>query len=103
MVEFVAKPTNALITEVGILMAKYDFRVIIANHTTATEEMANAIYEAGGDDATVCSRDGAAFAVFTREASSMDEAISSALRQLVAAGYPASQVEIDQLESLVSG
>ena len=60
----------------------YSFSLILQGATELTPEIADALYEAGCDDALVGSRDGVIFADFDREAPSSAEAIISAVRQI---------------------
>lgn len=74
----------------------YSFTVIIKDHTTATEEMADRVYEAGGDDASVCSCDGIAMIHFDRESNALTDAIRSACKIVVDAGYEVGKLEISE-------
>lgn len=76
-------------------MKTYGFTLTIQGHRVCSDDMANAIYAAGGDDATVCSSGGVVTVAFDREANSLDKAITSAVKTLAAAGYQASHIEID--------
>ena len=76
-------------------MQTYGFTFTIKDHSVCSNEMAEAIYANGGDDASVGSSGGAVHVAFDREADSLDEAIKSAVRDLAKAGYQVSHVEID--------
>ena len=54
-----------------------------------TPEVLNAIYEAGCGDALICIRGDLAYADFCREADSLPKAVSSAVRNVEAAGFRA--------------
>jgi hypothetical protein len=79
----------------------YSFSLILQGANILSSEIADALYEAGCDDALVGSRDGVLFAEFDREAVSSAEAILSAIRQIEAAGIGLSvaRVEPDELVS----
>lgn len=81
------------------MMNKYYFRANLRGQGEESDEMSEAIFAAGCDDATVGSRDGVAFALFARQAASLEQAVRSALSQLQAAGYPAKEIimEADSL------
>ncbi len=85
-------------------MKTYGFTLTIKGHQVCSDEMAERIYEAGGDDSTVSSREGAVRVSFDRQANSLDEAITSAVRTLAKAGYQVAHLEIDDetLELLAS-
>ena len=57
----------------------YEFEVILAGHQIMTVELGDALVAAGCDDSTTGSCDGEAFVAFDREASSLEDAIRSAL------------------------
>lgn len=76
-------------------MNKYSFTFVVKGHTVCSDDMADAIYAAGADDAGISSRDGIVLVHFDREASSLDEAIRSAITNLATAGYQAGRLEIE--------
>ena len=59
-------------------MANYAFEVILLDATEVIVEMADKLFEAGGDDCLASSRDGVVTIAFDREALSTEEAIRSA-------------------------
>jgi hypothetical protein len=73
-------------------MANYSFEVVLIDATEVTVEMADKLFEAGGDDCLASSRDGIVTIAFDREASSTEEAIRSALQTIQQAGYAAKSV-----------
>jgi len=79
----------------------YSFSLILQGASELTPEIADALYEAGCDDALVGTRDGVLFAEFDREAPSSAEAIISAVRQIESAGVGliVVRVEPDELVS----
>ena len=78
-------------------MKTWDFTVILHGVEEMTDALADALYEAGCDDATVGSSSGVATANFSREAPSLQAAISSAVRDIRKAGGEPSRVEIEEL------
>ncbi len=81
---------------------EYDFTLILSGVDDITEEVCNALYEAGCDDATPGMREGVVFLDFTREANSCEEAIASAIRNVESAGVGATvtRVEPDELVTM---
>jgi hypothetical protein len=71
----------------------FEFLLILADVDVATSAMAEAIYDAGCDDGTLFSSGGEAAVGFTREASSLEEAVRSAIADVTRAGYSVSRVE----------
>ena len=76
-------------------MMKYEFTVYLVGLTEITEDAADALFEAGCDDASPASRDGQVWSTFHREAASLEEAIRSAVRDVNKAGYQVERVELD--------
>ena len=66
-----------------------------------TDEIAEALFEAGCEDGLPSSSEGLAQVYFAREAESLESAISCALSEIERAGFEFSKVEIDP-ESLHS-
>ena len=83
-------------------MNKYYFRASLQGVSQESDEMLEAIFAAGCDDATVGSRDGVAFALFARQAASLEQAVRSALSQLQSAGYPAKEIIMEADSLLLS-
>ena len=66
-----------------------------------SDEQADALFAAGCDDGTPVSCDGLAWVHFDREASSLEEAVRSAVAQVRTAGLAVSKVELTA-DSMVS-
>ena len=64
----------------------FDFTVILGGVPEITDDMADALCEAGCDNATLVVRNGVNFLGFDREADSLDEAIRSAIADVERAG-----------------
>ena len=73
-------------------MSNYSFEVVLLTATEVTEEMADKLFEAGGDDCLASSRDGVVTIAFDREANSTEDAIRSALQTIHQAGFAAKSV-----------
>jgi hypothetical protein len=71
--------------------------LVLSGASESTEEMANALFEAGCDDALLGDRDGVVFLDFEREAPTFRDAVLGAIRNVRAAGYDVARVEPDDL------
>ena len=76
-------------------MKTYEFDVLLKDISEVTDNQADALFAAGCDDATPASCNGIAWVHFDREASSLEEAIRSAVIQVQAAGFTVSKIELD--------
>ena len=74
-------------------MKTFDFLLILADAETCDEIMSDDLYEAGCDDGTLFSSDGEVAMGFSREASTLEEAVRSAIANVSQAGYSVSRVE----------
>lgn len=81
-------------------MTCWEFTLIVQDVAEMTDSLANALYDAGCDDATVGSSCGVARVSFSREAVSLQDAIQSALRDVRKAGCEIARVEIEGEELL---
>jgi hypothetical protein len=84
-------------------MKTYQFDVVLCGLQEITDEQADILYEAGCDDGSPASCNGVAWVHFDREASSLEEAIHSALTQVKAAGFNVAKVELDRDAALSLG
>ena len=75
-------------------MKCYDFTIVLANVSDVTDDQGDALVEAGCDDGTIVSRDGHVFIDFTRESSSLEDAINSAAADVQRAGFQVDHVEV---------
>ena len=73
----------------------HEFVLVLSGIAVLDERVANAIYEAGCDDATPCLRYGTLSLAFDREATSLRGAILSAIRDVMGAGIDASVRYVD--------
>jgi len=78
-------------------MKTYSFTVVLSERQ-ATEDMADKLFDAGCDDGLFGQCHGVVQVGFDRESSSMEDAVTSAVRQIVAAGYKVKRIETDEAE-----
>jgi hypothetical protein len=76
-------------------MKTYDFDVVLNDVSEVTDEQADVLFAAGCDDGTPACCNGMAWIHFDREASSLEEAIRTAVAQVHAAGFRVCKVELD--------
>ncbi|WP_029031850.1 helix-turn-helix transcriptional regulator [Salinarimonas rosea] len=81
-------------------MKTFEFSIIASGPDPKAEDFESRFYDAGCDDATVSFQRGHVIIDFAREAVSLDEAISSAIADVRAAGAAVDRVEPDPLVSL---
>jgi hypothetical protein len=82
------------------VMRTYEFALILEDLPEITDEVADRLYEAGCDDSTPVSRDGIVRLEFDREAGTLEEAIQSAIDDVISAGYRVSRVESDESQTI---
>ena len=73
-------------------MKKYEFKLILSDGMELTEDVAEALFEAGCDDGTPGTSEGVFLIDFHREAKSLEEAIQSAIANVKSAGYKVERV-----------
>jgi len=76
-------------------MKKYEFTLILAGSLELTEDIADALHAGGCDDGTPGTCEGVFVVDFHRSASSLEDAIRSAIANVKAAGYDVARVEIE--------
>ncbi|MCL4206196.1 MAG: hypothetical protein KJ000_27245 [Pirellulaceae bacterium] len=74
---------------------EYDFTLVLDGVTELTEVVESALFEAGCDDATISLRSGRVFLTFSRRASSLKEAVISAIRAVNHADIGAVVLRVD--------
>jgi len=74
---------------------EYDFALVVAGVADLTEEGLDALFEAGCDDATPSIHYGALFLEFSRSASSLKEAIITAIRDVLSSGLHLKVLQVD--------
>ena len=83
-------------------MKTYTFTLVL-RETQATEKMADRLFECGCDDGLFGSQHGKVVVFFDREADSMEEAVSSAVRDVVSSGMQVYRLEMEDLAQLAGG
>ena len=76
-------------------MSPYEFTLVLRGSPELTEEIADQLFEAGCDDGSPGTCNGVFTIDFVRSATSLEEAISSAIANVKAAGLEAERVEIE--------
>ncbi len=76
----------------------FTFTLVLSGVSELTDEISDALFEAGCGDALLGVRDGVVFLDFDREAPSLGEAVSSAIANVKAAGIGAGVVRIEPAE-----
>jgi hypothetical protein len=80
-------------TAKGDCVCNHEFVLVLAGVTALDERLANALFEAGCDDATPSLRHGTIYLTFDREASSLKDAILSAIRDVMSTGATVKYVD----------
>ena len=75
-------------------MKENEFTVVLAGISEISDEAADALYEAGCDDGSPGSCDGVVSVDFHRDATTLEEAIQSAIVDIGKAGFGIKRVEI---------
>lgn len=75
-------------------MTKYEFTLVLKGDLELTEEIADALFAAGCDDATPGTCQGEFSIDFHRNADSLEHSIQSAVSNVNSAGYQVDRVEI---------
>ena len=76
-------------------MKSYAFTIVLAGVDEVSEAIADALYEAGCDDAGVGGCEGVVTVDFDRESESPGDAIGSAVKDVAKAGFAVARVEVD--------
>ncbi len=77
-------------------MQEHDFALIVGGVGQLTNEVENALFEAGCDDATLSIRYGLLYMEFSRQARSLKDAILSAIADVQKAGIGAEVLRVDE-------
>jgi len=67
----------------------HEFTLVLLGVPELTPDVLNSLFDSGCDDALIGMRDGVAFADFSRDGPSLDEAVRSAIRDVGNAGITA--------------
>ena len=84
-------------------METYEFDVVLKHEPEVTDEQPDGLFAAGCDDGTPACCEGVAWIHFDREASSLEEAIHTAVAQVQDAGLLVSKVELDVASAVSLG
>jgi hypothetical protein len=82
-------------------MRTYEFNVVLKSVAEVSDDQADVLFQAGCDDGTPVSCNGLAWIHFDRAASSLEDAIRSAVAQVQSTGFTVSKIEMD-VDSAVS-
>lgn len=82
------------------MMTTFEFTIIASGLNPEAEDFETRFYDAGCDDATIAFQKGYIIVDFAREAQSIDEAIASAVANVLSAGATVEHIEPDPLVSL---
>lgn len=63
-------------------MKTYEFTLVLDTYQEDYEQLEDALFEAGCDDATLSSRNGIVYLNFAREAADLESAVISAIQQV---------------------
>jgi hypothetical protein len=74
----------------------HSFTITVAGTFELTDDIANALYEAGCDDASVRSEEPTVYLDFHRQAESLGDAIGSAVKNVQAAGYAVARIDVEE-------
>ena len=77
---------------------EFDFTLVIGGLSELTSAAADALFEAGCDDATFSVRYGRLYGEFSRPAATLKDAILSAVRQVNGAGIDAAVLHVDRCD-----
>jgi hypothetical protein len=80
-----------------VVQETHEFSLIYTGVADLTDEFANAMYEAGCDDALIGIRDGFFFADFGRTAPTFRDALISAIEDIERSGQPLRLVRVEPL------
>jgi hypothetical protein len=84
-------------------MKKYEFTLILVEGAELTDDLAEAIFEAGCDDATSWQSEGTVFLGFDRQAASFEDAVRTAIAGVEKAGCTVARVEIEPDAAMLRG
>ena len=74
---------------------EYDFTLVLFDSVKLTEDVENALFDAGCDDATISVRNGRMYLTFSRMADSLKKAILTAIQNVTEAGIGAEILRVD--------
>ncbi len=81
-------------------MTEYNFTLVLGRATPDTEGLEDKLFEAGCDDALICSYNQTVYLEFCRQADSADEAIRSAVADIRTAGFAVRTIQESGVASI---
>ena len=84
-------------------MKNYEFDVVLKDVAEITDDQADALFAAGCDDGTPACCNGRTWIHFDREATTLEEAIRSAVVAVQSVGFGIAKVELDADSSVSLG
>jgi len=91
-------PTERVDRHDGPCVREFDFALIVDGVAELTEAVANALFEAGCDDATPSMQHGLLYVAFSREALTLDQAILSGIADVRRAGIGGAVLRVDECD-----
>lgn len=91
-------PTEMTERRAGRYGREFDFALIVDGVEELTEAVANALFEAGCDDATPSMQHGLLYVEFSREAATLDQAILSGIGDVRRAGIGGEVLRVDECD-----
>jgi hypothetical protein len=75
-------------------MKTYQFTLVLKNVNENTKELEDSLFEVGCDDALINFKNGAVYLEFDREASSLEEAVISAIKDVQSSSIDSEVVSV---------
>jgi len=75
-------------------MKNYEFKIVLSQIAELTDDQGDTLFKSGCDDGTIVSRDGITSIYFSRDSSSLEEAIHSAASNVRVAGFQVARIEM---------
>lgn len=83
-------------------MKTYEFTLVLESTGGISDQMEDALFEAGCDDAILCFRNGIAYLDFDREAENLEKGVISAIHQAEHTGLPLSVKRVEPSDFVTS-
>jgi hypothetical protein len=75
-------------------MKSYDFKLVLVGGPDISDAQEDALFQSGCDDGTIVTRNGRVFVRFSRNSSSLEQAINTAAADVERAGFQVDHVEV---------
>jgi hypothetical protein len=89
---------GAMSPDTGVVQERHEFSLLYTGVDDLTDELSDALFEAGCDDATIGIQNGFFFADFHRQAATFREALISAIEDVERSGQPLRLVRVEPLD-----